>query len=308
LTVKTAELIAATLTGAQIAAVKNGTAIAGTVKQLETASTLWDLQGIFNDVNRGSVGYSVPLSVAVLMINKWYMSALKAAIEAGVAAEDLGRDLGTLVGAVEQLELLSEQHDEAIRDVLDITRRLNICEKLPPPPPLPPKKEPPRRRPPQPTDQDGPAPVDIPVEQAPVESSEPTPGEAIPPQGPEQPPENPPRKPGSAGLCVRPVDEPVAATELQSLLKASQDYRAVTQRAREAFESLGAAARAFEQTAAQGEQAQLEALKNMSAPFAASVDAMAALGDAAEEFEKSFALCTERLPLQLDQLKTRYGL
>lgn len=300
LTIKTAELIAATLTGAQTAAVKNGTAIAGTVKQIETATLAWDLQGIFNDVNKGNAGLNVPLSTVVLMINRWYASALKAAIEAGLAAEDLGRDLGTLVGAVEQLELLSEQHDDAIRDVLDITRRLNICEKLPPPPPLPPKSETPRRRPPA---QDSPTPVDIPVEQAPLESSEPTPGESTPSEGPEEPP----RKPGSAGLCVRPVEEPIVKDDLQSILQATHDYRTVTQHARQAFESLAAAVQTLEQSAAQGEQAQLESLKKTSAPFAATIDAMGALGDAAEAFEKSLVPCTERLPLQIDQLKTRYG-
>jgi hypothetical protein len=302
LTIKTAELIAATLTGAQVAAVKGGKAVIGTVRQLEAATSMWDMQGIFNDINNGTNGPGVTASVIVLMANRWYVSALKGAIEAGIAAEDVGRDLGTLAGAMEQLELLSQQHDDAIRQVFDIQRRLNICEKLPPPPPLPPKQEPPRPRPPeQPPEQDVP-PVDIPVEQ-PSDQPEPTPEEPTPPEGPE----DPPRAPGSAGLCVRSVDEPIEKEDVQSIIQATQQYRTVAQRAREVFENFAESVRAAEQSAMQSHEAQIEAIKRMAAPFDATVEAMAALGDASREYEKRFALCTERLPVQIDQLKTRYG-
>lgn len=263
LAIKTGELIAATLTGAQAAAVKNGTAVVGSVKQIEAATGIWDTAGIVNDANAGNIN-SAAASAAVLASGKWYASALKAAIEAGLAAEDVGRDLGTLVGAVEQLEMLTAQHDDSIRQVFDLTRRLNICEKLPPPPPLPPKKEP-RPQPPQtPPQPDLPDPVDIPVEELPSEpQQQPEPDDPLPPGGPVDP------LPGTGGaaLCVREVDEPTTLGDLQSILGATRDYRTVARRAREAFENFAASLQPVEQSIGQGEQAQLAAIRNMSGPF-----------------------------------------
>lgn len=303
LAIKTGELIAATLTGAQATAVRNGTAAALTLKEVESATAVWDASGIINDANAGNIA-SGAVSLAVMAINKWYVSALKSAIEAGLAAEDLGRDLGTLAGAVEQLELLDRQHDQAIRELLDITRRVNICEQLPPPPPLPPKKETPRPRPPAPpAEQQAPEPVEIAVEELSSAPEQQAGEEVAPPEGPEDPQD----LPGRAALCIREVDEPASSEGLRAIAQATQDFRTVAQRAREVFDGFAASLRVLEQSASQGEAAQLEALRSIDAPFNAAVEQLFALGEASRAYGKRFEPCTEGLPAGIASLKTRYG-
>jgi hypothetical protein len=233
----------------------------------------------------------------VVAIGKWQVAALKSAIEAGLAAERFGQDLGTLTGVVEQLETLQKQHDDARRQVHDVTRRLHQCEKLPPPPPLPPKKDKPQ--PPRVPDRDPLPPEEIPVPQLPEEQPVP-PSEQppVPPPGPI----DPPRVPGGAGLCVRPVDEPVEARDLRALIDSTTQYKTVTQRAREVYDNFSASLQSLKQATTLSEVEQIGALKSLAAPFNAMVQQHYALGEAAQSYAKRFELCTEKLPAQVAKL------
>jgi hypothetical protein len=292
--VKTIEVIAATLTGAQTTAVRNGTAARETLQNVEFAINVWDMHNVIKDANSGNIN-SAAAGAVTLAAQKWVLSSLKSFIEAGLAAQDLGQDLGTLVGFTEQLELLSSQHDDAIRDVLEITRRLNICEKLPPPPPLPPKNDKPKPRTPEREE-----PADIPVEDLPAEQPQQSPEQ---PQDPPPPTEDPPRKPGSAALCVHPTEEPLDSNDLREVRAAANQFKTVSQRARETFEAFSASLQSVQRSLAQDRNAQLDAIKNLAGPFDRMLEQMGTMGDAARTLEKRFELCTETLPTQLQKLQ-----
>jgi hypothetical protein len=292
--VKTAEVIAATLTGSQAAAVRNGTATAATLRNVEMAQNVWDTSNVVKDANAGNINSSL-LGAAVVTAGKWTLSSLKSFIEAGLAAQDLGQDLGTLVGFTEQLEQLTAQHDEARREVHEITRRLHICEKLPPPPPLPPKKDKPQPPPIQETEE--PPPVDIPVEEVPTEQPQET-----PPQPPPGPPD-PPRTPGSAGLCVRPVEEPLGSDDLREALASVNQFKTASQRAREIFEAFTASLQPVQQSLAQDQNAQIAAVKSMAGPFDNMVEQLFSMADVARAQEKRFELCTAKLPTQMEKIE-----
>ena len=295
--VKTAEVIAATLTGGQAAAVRNGTATAVSLRNIEMAQNVWDTSNVIKDANAGNINSSL-LGAAVVTAGKWTLSSLKGLIEAGLAAQDLGQDLGTLIGFTEQLEQLTAQHDEARREVHEITRRLHICEKLPPPPPLPPKKDEPRPPPTQETQE--PPPVDIPVEDLPTEPPQQEPEQ--PPQPPPGPPD-PPRAPGSAGLCVRPVEEPLGSDDLRDVLTSVNQFKTASQRAREAFEAFRTSLQPVQQSLALDQNAQITAVKSMAGPFDAMVEQLFSVADVARAQEKRFELCTEKLPTQLEKIE-----
>lgn len=294
--VKTAEVIAATLTGSQAAAVRNGTATAVSLRNIEMAQNVWDTSNVIKDANAGNINSSL-LGAAVVTAGKWTASSLKAFIEAGLAAQDLGQDLGTLVGFTEQLEQLTAQHDEARREVHEITRRLHICEKLPPPPPLPPKQDKPQ--PPREPETQEPPPVDIPVEELPTEE------QPAPEQPPEPPPgpQDPPRTPGGAGLCVRPVEEPLGSGDLRDVLASVNQFKTASQRAREAFEAFTASLQSVQQSLALDQNAQIAAVKSMAGPFDAMVEQLFSMADVTRAQEKRFELCTEKLPTQLEKIR-----
>lgn len=293
---KTIEVIAATLTGAQATAVRNGTAVRETLENVQMVTNIYDMHNVIKDANEGNTNSSVAGGIT-LAIGKWTLSSLKSFVEAGLAAQDLGQDLGTLVGFTEQLEQLTAQHDEARREIHEITRRLNICEKLPPPPPLPPKKDKPRA-----PEAEEPPPVDIPVEEAPSEE----PQDQAPEQPPEPPPgpEDPARTPGGAALCVRPVDEPLESNDLRDVLESVNEFKTASQRAREAFEAFTASLESVQQSFALDQSAQIDALKRLESPLDRMVEQLFSMADTARAYEKRFALCTEALPTQMEKMKS----
>jgi hypothetical protein len=140
LATKTAELIAATLTAGEAAAVRSGAGNALNLRKIEAAQTLWDGHNAINDAQDGKWGQAA-FGAVVIAINDARVSAMKAAYESADAAQKFGRDLGAIAGVVEQLENLEPQHDALRRQIFDVTRRLHQCDKLPPPPPLPPKEK-----------------------------------------------------------------------------------------------------------------------------------------------------------------------
>lgn len=297
LAVKTSELIAATLTGSQAAAVRNGTASGLSLTQIETAQNLWSVAGIVNDGVAGNANSAI-VSTYALYLNSWAASALKAAVEAGLASQQLGQDLGTLAGIVEQLEQLEPRHDAIRRELYDVVRRANQCDRLPPPPPLPPRKDPVPPQPPRPQPQPVPPPVEVPPEVPPATGEPPAP----PPV--EQPPIiDPPNPVGGSALCVRRTDEALPATSLQQVIRAANEFRTVSQRARAVFENFKASLQRVEQ--ANDDAARIAAFEAFAPGYNAAMQAYFELGEAARQQEERFDLCTRALPAQPDETRER---
>ncbi|HEY5809750.1 MAG TPA: hypothetical protein VIT67_17370, partial [Povalibacter sp.] len=299
LATKTAELIAATLTVGEANAVKNGLGSVKNLHQIETAQTLWDGYSAFNDARSGNYG-AAALGAVVIAINDARVSALKAAWESSEAAQKFGMDLGLIAGVVRELEELEPQHDRIRRDIDQVTRRLHQCDKLPPPPPLPPR--PPKKpdpKPPRPTE---PPPVDVPPA---TEIPVPQPPQPTPPG--EQPPPiiDPPDVPVSGGLCVRRVDEPISASELQNILQSANTFKTTAQRAREVFESFAATLQEMETANTLQGAARTDALSAFAPRYDSFVQQYFALGETSRQQAQRFALCTEELPRQIDT--TRAG-
>jgi hypothetical protein len=293
LAIKTAELIAATLTVGEANAVKNGVGSVSNLHQIEAAQTIWDGYSVFNDAQAGNYG-AAAFGALVIAINDARVSALKAAWESADAAQKFGMDLGLIAGVVEQLEQLEPQHDAIRRDIDQVTRRIHQCDKLPPPPPLPPKK--PDPKPPKPSE---PPPVEVPpATEIPVpQEPEPTPGEEVPPII------DPPDVPVSGGLCVRRVDEPVPASELQTILQSANQFKTTAQRAREVFESFQATLKEMEAANNLQGVARNEAMAAFAPRYDAFVQEYYKLGAASRAEAQKFALCTEELPEQIDTVK-----
>lgn len=302
LAVKTSELIAATLTGSQATAVRNGTASGLSLTQIETAQNLWSVAGIINDGASGNANSAI-VSTYALYLNSWSASALKAAIEAGLASQQLAQDLGTLAGVVEQLEDLEPRHDAIRRELYDVVRRANQCDKLPPPPPLPPRKDPlpPKPPRPQPTPRPVPPPVEIPPEVPPPPTSEPTP--PTPPPVEQPPIIDPPNPVGGAALCVRRADEAMTTSSLQEVIRAANEYRTVSQRAQEVFENFKASLRQMEQ--ANDEAQRAAAFEAFGPSYNAAMQSYFELGEASRKQEQRFELCTEALPDQPGAIQER---
>jgi hypothetical protein len=294
LATKTGELIAATLTVGQANAVKNGLGGVRNLRQIEMAQTIWDGYSAFNDARAGNYG-AAAFGALVIAINDARASALKAAWESADAAQKFGRDLGSIAGVVEQLEVLEPQHDAIRRDIDQVIRRLHRCDKLPPPPPLPPKK--PDPKPPQ---QPQP-PVEIPPEtEIPVPEQpepQPTPVEEAPPII------DPPDNPVSGGLCVRRIDEPVPNSELKSILQSANEFKTTAQRAREVFESFKATLQEMETASTLQGAARNAAIVALEPRYDAFVQEFFKMGEASRVQAQRFALCTEELPKQIDTTK-----
>lgn len=298
LATKTAELIAATLTVGEANAVKNGLGSVRNLHQIETAQTLWDGYSAFNDASAGNYG-AAAFGALVIAINDARVSALKAAYESAEASQKFGMDLGLIAGVVRELEALEPQHDKIRRDIDQVTRRLHQCDKLPPPPPLPPKKpdpKPPRPTPPPPVVV--PPATEIPVPQPP---QPPSPGEQPPPII------DPPDVPVSGGLCVRRVDEPAQAGELQNILQSANAFKTTAQRAREVFESFQATLRDMEAANALQGTARTDAMSAFAPRYDSFVQEYFALGEASRQQAQRFALCTEELPRQIDATRATAG-
>jgi len=294
LATKTAELIAATLTVGEASAVKNGTSSALNLSQIETAQSIWSVADIIKDANEGNIP-AAAFSTAVELIGKASLSAAKAAGESIAASRKFGMDLGLIAGVVEQLEMLEPKRDAVHREIFDVTRRLNQCDKLPPPPPLPPKKPDPKPpRPTEPTPVPVPPATDIPTTPEPLPTPPPT----------EQPPPPIEQPPVSRGLCVRRVDDAVPpATDLRTLLNAANQYRTVAQRAQEVFDQFAATVRDLEQANALAGAARATALQNLQPRYDAFTQQYFQLGAQSRAQEQRFALCTEVLPKQVDQVR-----
>jgi hypothetical protein len=114
---------------------------------------------------------------------------------------------------------------------------------------------------------------------------------------------DPPDVPVSGGLCVRRVDEPVPASELQTILQSANQFKTTAQRAREVFESFQATLK--EKEAANNLQggARKEAMAAFAPRYDAFVQEYYKLGAASRAEAQKFALCTEELPEQIDTVK-----
>lgn len=221
---KTAESIIGTLSLGQGQKVKfatsRGIPLSRTIttnnQAIELTSFAWDSINAWNDVNAAvaepsdwnKVGKGV-VSAAVLAAQNSAVALGKTYGEAYLTAEKFGKDLGIIFGALEQIEMLEPMLDEAIREYIRITTRLQFCESGTPPPPQPKPGENPRPRPP------GEEYTEIPVEQMPEE---------IPvKEEPEAPPPivDPPKEPGRqvVGLACRVQDlrAPGVGLRLQGL-------------------------------------------------------------------------------------------
>ena len=298
LATKTAELIAATLTVRDARAVKLGRGDALSLSQINTAQNLWSGHGIVNDAIAGN-DWSATISAVAMALDSAGISALKAAVESGMAADKFGQDLGIIAGLVEQLENLEVQHDNVRRDLYRIDERLRRCDKLPPPPPLPPKKEPE-------DDLVVPLPPLPPV--PPPNATEPTPAPAPdePAPTPEEPPVivDPPRGPVSGGLCVRRVDEPLTARDLQQAQTAVTQFKTVAQRGREIIEGFQATLRAMEATNSLSEAQRAAALRALAPQYNASMNGLLALGEAARAQEQRFEPCTAAVPAEAEKVRS----
>ncbi len=225
---KTAESIIGTLSFGQGQQVKFATARGIPLSRTVTANNqaisittfAWDSISASNDVKAAvadpsdwnKVGKGI-VSTAVLASQNAAVALGKTYGEAYLAAQNFGKDLGIIFGALEQIEMLEPMLDEAIREYIRITTRLQFCESgtTPQPQPQPPKPgEDPRPRPPR---EDY---TEIPVEQMPEEIPvNEEPGEAPPPIV------DPPGEPGSQviGLACRARDlrAPGVGQRLQGL-------------------------------------------------------------------------------------------
>ncbi len=304
--VKTAELIAATLTGSQATAVSKGTASGLSLTQIETAQNIWSVAGIINDGVAGNANSAI-VSTYALYLNSWAASALKGAIDSGLAAQQLGQDLGSLAGVVEQLEDLEPRHDAIRRDLYDVTRRVHQCDKLPPPAPLPPRPDgkPPRVPQPQPV----PPPVEIPpgTEIPPVPEPAPVPTPQPPVEQPPPPIVDPSPGTGGARLCVRKEDESMTTQEWRTVIEAASSFRTTAQRAREVFENFQASLRDLEASISKDDAARSTAFDAFVPSYNAAVQAYFDMGEASRKQEQRFEPCTAELEKQPPAIERRAG-
>jgi outer membrane biosynthesis protein TonB len=299
LATKTAEVIAATLTVGEAAAVKSGAGNALNLRQIEAAQTLWDGHNAMNDAREGKWGQAA-FGTLVIAINDARVSAMKAAYESAEAAQKFGRDLGAIAGVVEQLENLEPQHDTLRREIFDLTRRLNQCDKLPPPAPLPPKKEP---RP-------QPIPEPIPEPAPPSESPPPEPSpQPTPVPQPEEPPPvivDPPRPPASGGLCVRRADESAPASELRTLADAALQFHTSAQSAQTALEQHTAMLHDMERANALAGEERVAALRALAPRYDAFMRDYFDLGEITRAQQQRFEPCTAGWAQMVEKIRTRY--
>lgn len=127
--IKLGETIAAVLTLGEAAAAKNAGAAAEVVrnaKHLSVASDVWSGYGIVKDGFEGKA-LSAGVSAWVLASRSAVRSLIKTVVEATWAAEQLGQDLGTLVGFAEELAALEAHHKPIQQDLDRVWRVLKQC-------------------------------------------------------------------------------------------------------------------------------------------------------------------------------------
>lgn len=230
--IKTGETIINTLTFNQTRkiefAAKNGIFLSKEVivngKALEITGTAWDLLNLYNDAkdaydkpaDRGAT-LKAAIGAAVLISQKQALALAKTYIEAGLAAEKFGMDLGILAGVADQLAELEPQHSKLIKEYIQITDRLAYCEKTPPPKEDQP--QPPKQDESEPPVEDIP-PEDLPPEEIPVEhepEDEPKPEEVPPP-----PSEEEPKKTYGLACRIQDLKAPGLAKQLRELKQLAQ--------------------------------------------------------------------------------------
>ncbi len=300
LAVKTAEVIAATLTGSEATAVKNGISVGKSLQTIEAVQTLWDTGNAIKDLLAGKI-VAGGVGAIVAKLGSWQLSSLKSFIEAGLAAEKFGQDLGIIEGVVQELEELDAQRDSVSRELYRIESLLKRCDKQPPPPapPAPPTKVDPK--PPKPPKPRTPPPVDAPPADAP-----PTPGTTPPTK---QPPVDPPLEVPTrgAGLCVRPATDPgFSAAQLREISQSASAYRNGVRSAAAATRSLPGLSQQIQAADALPEPARSQRLGTFSAPIDAFLADFYKTGEFAEAPPNRFELCTFTLPAWLGTLRTRY--
>lgn len=300
LAVKSGELIAATLTGAEATAVKNGLSVGKTLKAVEAVQTIWDVISATKDFSEGKV-IAGGIGAYAVVLNTWASSALKSFIEAGLAAEKFGKDLGIISGVVEQLEELEPQHDAIRRELYRLDARQKRCDNVAPPPPLPPRKDGPR-----PPETNPVPPASGPSEPSPVEST-PVPVETTPTETPPEivDPVKPPLR--GAGLCIRPVDNSeFVASEVRDLSQSAAAYRSGLRQGIDAMST-------FKNVLAQMKAADTLAEPTRSQTLSGFGPALDRLltdyfkaGDVAAAPPNRYELCTFTLPPWMGTLRTRY--
>lgn len=302
LAIKTAELIAATLTGGEATAVQKGLRVGKDLEKIQYVQDVWDLRNAGNDQVSGNMPAAI-LTGLVVRIGKWQASMLKSFIEAGLAAEKFGQDLGTIVGVADEVEALIERHEAVLIERFRIESLLARCDKQPPPP-APPK--PPERKPPPPKPRT-PPPIDLPPTDTPPVNAPP----GTTPPGTQQPPIVDPNLPQppllGARLCPRPVDQPsFTASELRDLALSAQAVRNGLRAAADTM-SNGAALMA-EVQAANGlsEPVRSQRLATFAAPIDGFLERFYRAGELVAAPQNRFDTCKFTLPAWLGTLRTRY--
>lgn len=222
---KTAESIIGTLSFGQSQHVKFATArgiplsrtITTNAQAIEITGMAWDGINAWNDANAAIANPSDWNAVGRAVVSATVLAAQNSAVALGktygdayLTAEKFGKDLGIIFGALEQIEMLEPMLDEAIREYIRITTRLQFCESGKPLPPQPKPEDGTRPRPPR---EDY---TEIPVDDMPVEIPVKEEPETQPP-----PIVDPPKEPGRqvVGLACRIQDlgAPAVGLRLQRL-------------------------------------------------------------------------------------------
>ncbi len=313
--IKTGETIINTLTFNETRqiefAAKNGIFLSKEVivngKALEIAGTAWDALNLYNDAkeaydnpaDRGAT-LKAAIGAAVLISQKQAIALAKTYIEAGLAAEKFGQDLGILVGVADQLAELEPQHNKLIKEYIHISDHLAFCEKSPPPP----KPDEPKPQPPEPAPDDE---TEIPVEELPPDEI-PT-EEAPEPEEPKQPPkeEDPPKK--VYGLACR-IQDLKAPGTAQALRELKQLYVAQQQSLAKAKAELTNWQTALEKMKLANEgtatEREAEFLKFEQSHQQFLLNS-AQQGAKSLEFMMETEECPERLEIKFDQIRARYN-
>lgn len=315
--IKTGETIINTLTFNQTRkiefAAKNGIFLSKEVivngKALEITGTAWDLLNLYNDAkdaydkpaDRGAT-LKAAIGAAVLISQKQALALAKTYIEAGLAAEKFGMDLGILAGVADQLAELEPQHSKLIKEYIQITDRLAYCEKTPPPKEDQP--QPPKQDESEPPVEDIP-PEDLPPEEIPVEhepEDEPKPEEVPPP-----PSEEEPKKTYGLACRIQDLKAPGLAQQLRELKQLAQAQQQKLMRAKTDLQQWQTAIETMK-TKNEGTDAERAAeftkFKQAHEQFLLK---NAQYGFDSLDYMMETEECPERLEVKINQVRTRYN-
>lgn len=315
--IKTGETIINTLTFNQTRkiefAAKNGIFLSKEVivngKALEITGTAWDLLNLYNDAkdaydkpaDRGAT-LKAAIGAAVLISQKQALALAKTYIEAGLAAEKFGADLGILAGVADQLAELEPQHSKLIKEYIQITDRLAYCEKTPPPKEDQP--QPPKQDESEPPVEDIP-PEDLPPEEIPVEhepEDEPKPEEVPPP-----PSEEEPKKTYGLACRIQDLKAPGLAQQLRELKQLAQAQQQKLMQAKTDLQQWQTAIETMK-TKNEGTDAERAAeftkFKQAHEQFLLK---NAQYGFDSLDYMMETEECPERLEVKINQVRTRYN-